>query len=1138
MDAQPYGNVIVDADSGNTQAGPLDHRRRANQDDRGTSGQPGGQPGDPFGTAAIQRRVLDAWAASPARFREDANAEEDAARGAYRDRLVVELLQNAVDAAHTAAVPCRVLMTLTSDSDSAAEHHNGILEIANTGTGLSAAGVESLSTLRASAKRDTTALGRFGVGFAAVLAVSDTPSIVSRQPVGSWGDRNHLGGGIGWSKQSTIDAINALGEPALDTELGRRDGAVPVLRLPFPMMDAPPPPDGYDTVVRLPLRDSAAEALARSLLTGLDPTLPLLMPGLSEVTIVIDGTPATLTCGWAYPAPGVEHALLNGERWVGRVRRGVIPAGLLADRPVEERSRTGYAARAMVREGGWPDDVPRLVRAPQPTDEPLSLPVLVSVDLPLEPSRRHTVAGPLRDWLVDRLAETVVDLAVDLGSAGPAAADDPATADGLAAATPPASDTPPARHDGPTPVAPAAPDLLALIAAEPGTGNPARTTPEADVRGVFAALAGSGHPPAHSPLAALELVPTGLPVGEVDGRLRDTLSQLLPDAPMLPGGRRGSACVVCDLGPATDAVTALLACGPVTGPGDTLPDAPPDAPDGGGSVDGLLPADYAARRWRSPLALLGVQRLGTAEVVEILTELRRPPAWWARAYAALAHAPDRDALGALPVPLAVPTGEQPTGTSTSTETGTDADGARLGARMVTGPRGVLLPTPELDVTALIDSGLPLRVVHPDACVGAARGILRTLGAVDGTPVSVLRDPSIADAVADLDPDVAADAVRALATAVLALVRDAGLDPAGAVGELPWLADLLLPDADGDFSPAGELLIADGPLDRVLATDAPFSVLADDFARAWPIRVLEAVGVLRTFATLRADGIRLDPDEPTLLELDDSDAWVEELTTRLTAGAAHEPRHAAPAAPPTLTTFRAVRDLELVDTSRWPEALSELAQPPLREAVMHSERISQPNRPVGAGADVDTSYTRWWLSRHALLPVAGSTAVLPPAELALPGADPLLDGLFAPAAPLPGVDVDLLRRLGCRLTLADVLDDSDALLDLLDRLGDTDRDVPWPAARTLYMAAVEATKIPDNTDKTDSDDTDSNGGDRPTGIDPPLTVRTPDGVVRTSNAVIVDAPDLLPLLGTGRSALRMPLDRAAEASLVLGVRLLS
>ena len=54
---------------------------------------------DPFGTAELRRRVLDSWAASPARFREDANAEEDYSLGGYRDRVVVELAQNAADAA-------------------------------------------------------------------------------------------------------------------------------------------------------------------------------------------------------------------------------------------------------------------------------------------------------------------------------------------------------------------------------------------------------------------------------------------------------------------------------------------------------------------------------------------------------------------------------------------------------------------------------------------------------------------------------------------------------------------------------------------------------------------------------------------------------------------------------------------------------------------------------------------------------------------------------------------------------------------------------------------------------------------------------------------------------------------------------
>src|SRR6476661_11199223 len=99
---------------------------------------------DPFGTAGIRERVLAAWSASAARFREDANAEEDLVRGGYRDRLLVELAQNAADAAARAGVAGRLRLELTGD----------VLRAANTGAPLDVAGVQGLASLRASGKRD------------------------------------------------------------------------------------------------------------------------------------------------------------------------------------------------------------------------------------------------------------------------------------------------------------------------------------------------------------------------------------------------------------------------------------------------------------------------------------------------------------------------------------------------------------------------------------------------------------------------------------------------------------------------------------------------------------------------------------------------------------------------------------------------------------------------------------------------------------------------------------------------------------------------------------------------------------------------------------------------------------------------
>ncbi|WP_170843026.1 hypothetical protein, partial [Streptomyces oceani] len=84
---------------------------------------------DPFRTARLRRGVLDAWTASPARFREDANAEQELVLGGYRDRLVVELAQNAADAAARAGRrPGRVRFTLRA----------GVLVAANTGEPLDA----------------------------------------------------------------------------------------------------------------------------------------------------------------------------------------------------------------------------------------------------------------------------------------------------------------------------------------------------------------------------------------------------------------------------------------------------------------------------------------------------------------------------------------------------------------------------------------------------------------------------------------------------------------------------------------------------------------------------------------------------------------------------------------------------------------------------------------------------------------------------------------------------------------------------------------------------------------------------------------------------------------------------------------
>src|ERR1700754_4424080 len=198
---------------------------------------------DPCGTAALREGVLAGWRELATLIREDANAEEDRFLGGYWDRLFVELAHNAADAAGHGG---RVRVSFV----------DGDLRVANTGHALDAAGVASLASLRASAKQD--GVGRFGVGFAAVLGVTDAPRVVSR------------GGGVAFSAQRTREATG-------------RDGRGPVHRLCWPTDEQPP--DGFDTEVRLPLRDGVDPAALRTAFAGQVTDLLLSLDGLQAIEI-------------------------------------------------------------------------------------------------------------------------------------------------------------------------------------------------------------------------------------------------------------------------------------------------------------------------------------------------------------------------------------------------------------------------------------------------------------------------------------------------------------------------------------------------------------------------------------------------------------------------------------------------------------------------------------------------------------------------------------------------------------------------------------------------------------------------------------------------------------------------------------
>ncbi|KAA0942884.1 sacsin N-terminal ATP-binding-like domain-containing protein [Streptomyces apricus] len=579
------------------------------------------------------------------------------------------------------------------------------------------------------------------------------------------------------------------------------------------------------------------------------------------------------------------------------------------------------------------------------------------------------------------------------------------------------------------------------------------------------------------------LVPGPLGKGELDGALRQAILDRLPRTAFLPPAAAPAGGDRDDSGDDSDLPEALR-------PRDA------EVVEGAGAdtvrvlaevLPSLLPAGLERR---AELRTLGVARVPLTEAVDRLAGLEKAPEWWRRLYDSLAGV-DPDRLSGLPVPL--------------------ADG-----RTTIGPRQVLLPTADGATTGAATGVAPdalarlgLKVAHPDA----VHPLLEKLGALPATARAVLTTPQVRAAVAASldddrgawDDDPAPDAEE-LADTVLALVRDAGLEP----GDEPWLGALALPDDEGELVPAGELVLPGSAFARVMREDELAPVDAE-LAERWGEQPLAACGVLADFQLVRATDVVLDPDEleprdGDFAEPDDAglldavDVWCEDVLDGLPESPV----------PPVATEIVAVRDLDLVDDDRWPEALALLSRPPLRDALTQPVRVLLPD---GTHETV-RSYTAWWLRGHPVLDGRR------PAGLRAEGGDPLLHGLYDAADAAGFDDEQVLRALGVRTSVAALLAEPGGAAELLDRLADPDREVSAAQLHALYGALADLD--PDQVTLPDELRAVVDGRVR---------------VVDAAGAVVVDSPDLLPFTA-GTPLLPVRPARAADLAELFQVRRLS
>ena len=262
-----------------------------------------------------------------------------------------------------------------------------VLRAANTGAPLDAAGVAGPGDAAGvgQARRRRRASAASASGFAAVLAVSDEPAVLSRRTAG-----------CGSARTRTRAEVAAL--PALADELARRGGAVPGAAAAVAGRgDRRPRASPPRSCCRCApgARDVVAAALA-----ALPADLLLALPGLEAVDVVVDG--ARPHAG-ARPVARPRVRLTDGDattivagrpalrRAAGRARSPTAPVEERAHRRAGRSPApcrwTTTAARGRCRPA-------RSCTRRPPATSRSSLPLRLIAPFPLGPDRRHVAARP------------------------------------------------------------------------------------------------------------------------------------------------------------------------------------------------------------------------------------------------------------------------------------------------------------------------------------------------------------------------------------------------------------------------------------------------------------------------------------------------------------------------------------------------------------------------------------------------------------------------------------------------------------------------------------------------------------------------------------------------------------------------
>jgi len=364
-----------------------------------------------------QEMFKQKYCIDPDQLTADQRREQGISRD-YQGREILELLQNAADAAKSAGIQGKVHLELSEAG----------LIVANTGSVFSVGGVKSLQTPDLSPKlgKNSQLIGCKGLGFRSVLNWTRHPIILS--------GCLRLVYNVSAVKQLVNELYQTNENIRLVLKAYRKPESLPTPLLPFPLdLNLPEShrflqqsqlfsrcetvkASGFDTVIGMPFDNASAFSNAFNQLEQLRPEFLLFAEGIEQLDLLIESS-------------DLDSVKLNTHKtWKAQAVKDNLVLITEIDHEYKNQIQNTWHLysekkpidRSCVSDEGDPDNYHLVVAFLDeglaepgnlysffPTSIPMPIHALCHATLELEQNRKHLQEGPVNKFILRRLAEFV-----------------------------------------------------------------------------------------------------------------------------------------------------------------------------------------------------------------------------------------------------------------------------------------------------------------------------------------------------------------------------------------------------------------------------------------------------------------------------------------------------------------------------------------------------------------------------------------------------------------------------------------------------------------------------------------------------------------------------------------------------------